>query len=555
MKIRNKMKYSNKAINNNNLTQKITSKMPFYIGKDKNVKDSHINKNNNINNIKKSTSFYISKRIQELKNNQNLINFKKEHKIENTKKHKNKLNKNCAYTFQNIISYPRPEPLPKKIDIRIVNHNNNFNSSNINETSIITHKNRYDKNIYDDKKILFILTNLGLENLYSKFKDNFITYNDLIFLTKDDFIEMEIPIGPRNRIINFIHELKRYGINLKFDELKNFIEKYKGTISGKNRTINDRSENLLDFHKLIKKSQNISSAISSPYESEKNENVSFMYKPKSNDYKNNISFVSNNNYKKSNINNLKRYYSYNNVTHKILNNDNKKKKLYSENNIKKIDSSEKKKVNDLRQIINDINCKIKSNSYIFDNKKNLNFFNRPNSTKNIGDIKKNNYIYNNNITYNYGFLKSPSLNNNYSNYSNFSKYNEFVPKSKNNRSNNIKNIINKEQFLSLSRNSKNDSFHSFNNVLSKNLINKLEIINKEVEKYENNYERLKNETKIIKKKVFNILSSNGYFFKKQASMKMNDISSGYFNNIVPLDIIGLQKEKERNIKKEIIDSP
>ena len=34
-------------------------------------------------------------------------------------------------------------------------------------------------------------------------------------------------------------------------------------------------------------------------------------------------------------------------------------------------------------------------------------------------------------------------------------------------------------------------------------------------------------------------------------MKMNDISSGYFNNIVPLDIIGLQKEKERNLKKEI----
>ena len=83
--IRNKMKYSNKAINNNNVTQKITSKMPFYIGKDKAEKESYINKKYNINNIKKSSSFFISKKIQELKNNQNLINFKKEHKIENTK--------------------------------------------------------------------------------------------------------------------------------------------------------------------------------------------------------------------------------------------------------------------------------------------------------------------------------------------------------------------------------------------------------------------------------------------------------------------------------------
>ena len=62
-----------------------------------------------------------------------------------------------------------------------------------------------------------------------------------------------------------------------------------------------------------------------------------------NDYNNNnISFISNNIYNKSNIYNLKRYYSCNNVTHKSLN-DNKRKNLYLDNNLKKLDSSEKKK--------------------------------------------------------------------------------------------------------------------------------------------------------------------------------------------------------------------
>jgi hypothetical protein len=95
------------------------------------------------------------------------------------------------------------------------------------------YKSRNDKVDYDDKKILFILTNLGLENLYSKFKENFITYNDLIFLTKDDFIEMKIPIGPRNRIIHFIEEFNKIENQLDFQELKLFIDEYKKAISGK----------------------------------------------------------------------------------------------------------------------------------------------------------------------------------------------------------------------------------------------------------------------------------------------------------------------------------
>ena len=543
--IRNKMKCSNKSSNKNNITQKNIKKKPSFFNNNKTEKEPFSNKNN-INNIKKSNSFFMSKKLQELKNAPNYIGIKKENKIENNKKYMNKPNKKYSYTFQSFYNnYPRPEPLPKKIDIRIINNSSTFSTSNINETSN-RYKTRSDKTIYDDKKILFILTNLGLENLYIKFKDNFITYNDLNFLTKDDFIEMKIPIGPRNRIIHFIRELKKNGMNINFDELRNFIHKYKESISGKNTKINENNiydENILDLNnKYIynKKSQNNSSVLSSAYESEKNENISFLEKNK-NDNKNNISFFSNTNYNKSNINILREFYNFKNIEN--TNKNNKKKNYSSEKQLENIEISENEKVNQLNQIINDINYKIKSNSYIFDNKNNSNKYKKPNTTKNIGNIKKNNYIYNNNITYNYEYVKSPHLQ---KNNSNFSKYNSHVPKIKN-RSKNIKSLIIKDKSLSLSRNSKNEVFHSFNHILSKNLLNKLEIINKEVEKYQNNYERLKNETKRRNKNVIRILSCNSFFFKN----KNGYINSNNDENIDYFGVNDLLIEKERNLKNEI----
>ena len=546
--IRDKMKCSNKSSNKNSITQK-NKKKPLFFNNNKTEKEAFSNKNN-INNIKKSNSFFISKKLQELKNAPNSIGIKKENKIENNKKNMNKPNKKYSYTFQSFYNnYPRPEPLPKKIDIRIINNSSTFSTSNNNETSN-RYKARSDKSIYDDKKILFILTNLGLENLYIKFKDNFITYNDLNFLTKDDFIEMKIPIGPRNRIIHFIHELKKNGMNINFDELRNFIHKYKESISGKNTKINENNqydEDVLDSNnKYIfnKKLQNNSSVLSPAYEYEKNENISFLEKNK-NDNKNNISFFSK--YNKSNINILRDFYNFKNIENTNI--YNKKKNDSSEKQLEN-EISENEKVNKLNQIINDINYEIKSNSYIFDNKNNLNKCKKPNTTKNIGHIKKNNFIYNNNITYNYEYVKSPHLQ---KNYSNFSKYNEHIPKIKN-RSKNIKSLIIKDKSLSLSRNSKNEAFHSFNHILSKNLLNKLEIINKEVEKYENNYERLKNETKRRNKNVIRILSSNNFFFKNKHGYinSNNNISIG--NNDENIDIFGvndLQIEKKRNLKNEI----
>ena len=351
--IRNKAKHSSKSNKRSHIEKENNNNhINFKSTKIKNLPFSN-SKNNN--NIKKSKSFFLTNKLKELKNIPNSIIIKKENKLDHNIKHINsKKNKNFSYTFQNFYNnYPRPEPFPKKIDIRIINNNSNFNTSNINDSSN-RYKNRDNKNEYDDKKILFILINLGLENIFCKFKDNFITYNDLIFLTKEDFLEMKIPIGPRNRIINFIEELKKNGTNLDFEELRTFLEKYKKLISGykskiisnKNNYINEENKNINEQNncnynnnkficsKCSKKSPNNSIIFYKDYESEKNQNISLIDKNIIGTNYNN-SIFSENNSNKLNKNLLVKYYSFNN-NNKNKNNTKKKNfflKIFSKNYI------------------------------------------------------------------------------------------------------------------------------------------------------------------------------------------------------------------------------
>ena len=275
--IRRKIKNQRKSNLKNNIIQNNNQKKSLPFNNYKSEKES--NSKINIINKSKSNSFFMTKKKKEV---QNITNLKKDNKTITKKNPNKKKNKQFLYTFQNFYNnYPIPEPLPKKIDIRIINDNNNNNSniSNLNESK------RNEKSLYDDKTILFILTNLGLEDLFLKFKDNRITYNDLQFLTKEDFIEMKIPIGPRNRIIHFIQEMKRKKVPLDFESLRNFIDKYKKAISNQNQNIyfgsnynyisNDKIkiENKNDNFIYDKKSQN-SLIFSSQFDLGKNDNLS-----------------------------------------------------------------------------------------------------------------------------------------------------------------------------------------------------------------------------------------------------------------------------------------
>ena len=548
--IRRKIKNQSKSNLNNNIIQNNKQKKSLPFNNYKAEKESN-SKLNIIDNKSKSNSFFMTKKKKEL---QDITNLKKDNKIITKKNPNKKKNKQFLYTFQNFYNnYPIPEPLPKKIDIRIINdNNNNSNITNLNESK------RNEKSLYDDKTILFILTNLGLEDLFLKFKENRITYNDLQFLTKEDFIEMKIPIGPRNRIIHFIQEMQRNKAPLDFESLRNFIDKYKKKISnlnqninfGKNNISNDRIkiENKNDNFIYDKKSQN-SLIFSSQFDLDKNDNLSPLDK-------NINSFLSFNNYynnniysNKSNNNNLEDFSNFNqdkdkNKNKNKMDNEVNPQKYLSEKHLENIYSSYSlnngKKKNEENSKNNDKFLFGKSQSLL----KKYNPHNKSN------DLKFKNY------TYNYEYIKVRHLKKNYSNYN----YKEYIPtkkkikpntKEKNkNRNKNKNNVLKRNYTYTNIKNNEKiknqyESFYSNNSNLSRNLLNKLDLITKEVEKYESNYERLKNETKIRNKNVNLILSNNNIIIKK------NNNNHQKSRNVIYVHNKDLENEKERSLKNEL----
>ena len=580
--IRRKIKNQSKSNLNNNIIQNNKQKKSLPFNNYKAEKESN-SKLNIIDNKSKSNSFFMTKKKKEL---QDITNLKKDNKIITKKNPNKKKNKQFLYTFQNFYNnYPIPEPLPKKIDIRIINdNNNNSNITNLNESK------RNEKSLYDDKTILFILTNLGLEDLFLKFKENRITYNDLQFLTKEDFIEMKIPIGPRNRIIHFIQEMQRNKAPLDFESLRNFIDKYKKKISnqnqninfGKNNISNDKIkiENKNDNFIYDKKSQN-SLIFSSQFDLDKNDNLSPLDK-------NINSFLSFNNYynnniysNKSNNNNLEDFSNFNqdkdkNKNKNKMDNEVNPQKYLSEKHLENVYSSYSlnngKKKNE-ENILNHISYNKNSRNKNSDNllleqkdkdKEIINYNNKRSYSQNI--IKNNTKKYNphnksndlkfKNYTYNYEYIKVRHLKKNYSNYN----YNEYIPtkkkikpnlKEKNkNRNRNKNNVLKRNYTYTNIKNNEKvknpyESFYSNNSNFSRNLLNKLDLITKEVEKYESNYERLKNETKIRNKNVNLILSNNNIIIKKNNNHHQKS------RNVIYVHNKDLENEKERSLKNEL----
>ena len=117
------------------------------------------------------------------------------------------------------------------------NLNNYYNNSSANERNkLILNQNQNlfqinynnnDNNNEDDYKLIYMLKNLNLSFLIDSFKVNYVSFNDLFLLTREDLVEMKIPVGPRNKIIHFIQEYKKYMKSFEFNDLSNFLNFYK----------------------------------------------------------------------------------------------------------------------------------------------------------------------------------------------------------------------------------------------------------------------------------------------------------------------------------------
>ena len=222
-----------------------------FISKDKNNSSNIINRNGPLDKsimnktqenfrLKDSyyNNYYISDDLFNYKDNNNDNN---NVNIKSKDNQKNKASKPEQYlSSKSIINNDSNAEYNNNSNINInyeKNYENKFNTFINKEFNIKNDnsKNLSNKNkeIYDEK-LIFVLTSLELNELIKIFEQNFIYFDDLFLLTKEDFMEMKIPIGPRNRIINFMEKYKNIGKTYDMEELSSFMEKYKQVLINSN---------------------------------------------------------------------------------------------------------------------------------------------------------------------------------------------------------------------------------------------------------------------------------------------------------------------------------
>lgn len=72
------------------------------------------------------------------------------------------------------------------------------------------------------------LISINLEGLYDVLTDNQVDFHDLPLLTKEDLLDLEIPIGPRNRLLKAIQ-------TVDFEKFDSRESEYEESLEGTGR--------------------------------------------------------------------------------------------------------------------------------------------------------------------------------------------------------------------------------------------------------------------------------------------------------------------------------
>jgi hypothetical protein len=75
----------------------------------------------------------------------------------------------------------------------------------------------------DDDRLTYTLITLDLGNLIHIFEDNNISFIDMLLLSKEDLIELQLEIFQRNRILNFSKLFTKYAKNYSIREISDFF--------------------------------------------------------------------------------------------------------------------------------------------------------------------------------------------------------------------------------------------------------------------------------------------------------------------------------------------
>ena len=390
-----------------------------------------------------------------------------------------------------------PEPEPYIINKYITKNKsyNNFNKVKINNNCEKINQSKSNSNRNKnttDLKLNFTLSNLELNELKNVFEDNYIFFEDLFLLTKEDFIEMKIPIGPRNRLLNFIKKYKNYAKTFDLNELSSFMNKYKDSINSNeiDTTIGETPSTNNKYKSTMTNSK------------EKKLNISNLEEETNNNKKNNI------------IDDLNEIINQNNNNNKRCNTY---KTIESRNyNDEDIDTEKDNNKNN-----NNVNKNIFSNSlfneftsYATDLKDSNFDFVDVNNTKNQNKLNKSN------------MLKIECLNSLISkNNSPFITNNDLI-QNKNNKVGN-QNFYVKTK----SKMQQNTYYKNYQNIFS------------EIEKYQMNYEKMKKENDDRNNKINNLLDKKNKTNIQYLKMKLKN--SKYYNDE------DLVNESARDLNKEL----
>ena len=431
--------------------------------------------------------------------------------------------------------------------------NNNFSEERINN-------NKDYNNINDDYKLIFILKSLNLQYLINVFKINYVSFNDLFLLTKDDLKEMKIPIGPRNKIIHFIEQYKKQMKSLELDEISNFLIIYKNILSPKPYPPPQMTENNNPNSTMPTTNNELSNRVKDT----SNNNI-FLYNDTfSNENKRENSqdikyHQKNEIFNISQKQNINEYSKNNNSNYSFLNSFNHKKESFDKNNI----HIQKRNSSVLRNLKASSYINSRYNSSVSINKKNLKSSknkdksqNTPNTQKkgnnnqknkkinkyknlksSINKIEQNHnnhkYFYRNDLYSSCNIIDEQSFN--IPNSERLYKYkindgdilhNSMIIKNSNNKRQNLfkQNAIKKERInlrknnsnLSLNIKMKNNDINYFNNKnnINNKIIESFKSLNKEVEMFQIQYKKLKKESFDREKKIKNLLLGDNNVSRK-----------------------------------------
>ena len=466
---------NNKLIYSSNLEKAI----------DKNVKENELK----FNSCEKMSNLKIF-----FENNTNEI---KNHKRNNT----NFINNNYYNEFkQNINNIYNSDNL-----------DNNLNNIKINEAC--------------DKKLNYILTFLELDNLINKFNSNYITFNDLFLLSKQDLLEMNIPIGQRNRLLHFLEQYKSVANNYDFDEVKDFLNKYRNSFKNSlflEKNININNNNIPNFKKNnINKNYMINNDI---------HNNNFINKPElfsNNNNKNDSNkFINNNN----NINILESETNKGNESNPYLENNTKTNLELQNNNIY---------LNNNNDNYNAGGDDINKNNNNFDNNKNNNTIVSSISHSKRTSIEDFNYKESNQD-------KSSSIKGGAGTQKNYSTITTNMEQNDTTTTTTINNIISSNHFFQKCNKLLNevDNFNSLYSQLKQRTQNRNKQISLLLSKKSNNVEYFRD-------KINSWKSGRGSRKENLKTNELYNISNNCLGNYNINELNSLKEENIRNLNQEL----